>query len=75
MRAEKPMYLIDTNVIRETRKRANANPGVRDFLGRVIEERMPVFISVITVGELRRGVELVRHRGDHQQTKRLERWL
>jgi predicted nucleic acid-binding protein len=27
------------------------------------------------VGELRRGVELIRHRGDIEQAKRLEAWL
>ena len=61
------MYLIDTNVISETRKRAKANRGVRGFYQRVLRERSPVFISVITVVELRRGIELIRHRGDRLQ--------
>jgi predicted nucleic acid-binding protein len=69
------MYLVDTNVISEARKRAKANRGVREFFRRVTAERIPVFLSVITVGELRRGVELVRHRGDHRQADRLETWL
>jgi len=69
------MYLVDTNVISETRKRARANEGVRGFFAQVIKERIPVFISVITVGELRRGVELIRHRGDNRQAARLETWL
>jgi hypothetical protein len=30
---------------------------------------------VITVGELRRGVELIRRRGDRRLAERLERWL
>jgi predicted nucleic acid-binding protein len=34
-----------------------------------------VFLSAISVGELRRGVELVRHRGDADQARRLEAWL
>jgi len=34
-----------------------------------------VFISVVTVGELRRGVELIRHRGDFRQASQLEKWL
>ena len=34
-----------------------------------------MFISVITIGELRRGVELIRHRGDKKQAKILEKWL
>ena len=69
------MYLIDTNVISEVRKRANANQGVRAFFRRVTREKSPVFISVITVGELRRGVELIRYRGDSRQAARLEQWL
>ncbi len=69
------MYLIDTHVISEARKRARANRGVRDFFTRVSQEQIPVFISVITVGELRRGVELLRHRGDHRQAEPLEAWL
>jgi toxin FitB len=69
------MYLIDTNVISEVRKRAKANRGVRQFFRRIIKERTPVFLSVITVGELQRGIELLRHRGDGRQAERLEEWL
>ena len=69
------MYLIDTNVISEARKRTRANRGVQAFFRQVIVERIPIFISVITVGELRRGVELIRHRGERRQAERLERWL
>jgi predicted nucleic acid-binding protein len=35
----------------------------------------PLFLSAITIGELRRGVHLIRHRGDHQQPGALEAWL
>jgi predicted nucleic acid-binding protein len=69
------MYLIDTNVISETRKREKANPGVRVFFARIINNKERVYISVVTVGELRRGVELIRRRGDLSQAKKLERWL
>ena len=69
------MYLIDTNVISEGRKGARANAGVRDFFKRVASNQPPVFLSVVTVGELRRGVELIRHRGDVAQANRLEKWL
>ena len=69
------MYLIDTNVISEGRKGARANAGVRDFFKRVASDQPPVFLSVVTVGELRRGVELIRHRGDEAQANRLEKWL
>ena len=69
------MYLVDTNVISEVRKRSKANKGVQDFFKLVTSERTPVFVSVVTVGELRRGVELIRHRGDIRQAARLEKWL
>ena len=69
------MYLVDTNVISEARKRSKANKGVQDFFKLVTSERTPVFVSVVTVGELRRGMELIRHRGDTRQAARLEKWL
>ena len=69
------MYLIDINVISEVRKQGKANRGVRAFFERVGAEEQPVFISVVTVGELRRGVELIRHRGDTRQADLLEKWL
>lgn len=69
------MYLIDTNVISEVRKKLRANPGVIDFFHRVARAGDPVYLSVITVGELRRGVELIRQRGDAEQAGLLEDWL
>lgn len=67
--------MIDTNVISEARKTSRANPGVIDFLSRVAGAGEPVYLSVITVGELRRGVELIRMRGDAEQARLLEDWL
>jgi predicted nucleic acid-binding protein len=69
------MYLIDTNVISELRKGRRANPGVRAFFFEVTQAEQPLFLSVVTIGELRRGVELIRHRGDTDQARRLEAWL
>lgn len=69
------MYLVDTNVISEARKHSKANKGVCDFFKQVTEEEARVFISVVTVGELRRGVELICHRGDTRQANQLEKWL
>ncbi|MFS8806628.1 hypothetical protein NW837_04095 [Synechococcus sp. R6-10] len=68
-------YLLDTNVISELRKHSQANSGVQEFLQTAIEQEARIYISVITLGELRRGVELMRHRGDHLQANLLERWL
>jgi len=69
------MYLVDTNVISEARKRSKANTGVRAFFKQAIEDETRLFISVVTVGELRRGVESIRHRGDVRQANQLEKWL
>jgi predicted nucleic acid-binding protein len=69
------MYLVDTNVISELRKKTRMNAGVRDFFKQVAENRNSIFVSVITIGELRRGVEMIRHRGDLRQANQLEKWL
>jgi predicted nucleic acid-binding protein len=69
------MYLVDTDVISESRKGDGANAGVRAFFRKASLDDEPLYISAITVGELRRGVEKLRHRGDAQQADRLERWL
>ena len=69
------MYLLDTNLISELRKRDRANPGVTRFFSRLAEQEAPAYISVITIGELRRGVELIRQRGDREQAGALEAWL
>jgi predicted nucleic acid-binding protein len=69
------VYLVDTNVISEVRKRDRANKGVRAFFRQAVREDSDIYLSVVTVAELRRGVELIRHRGDTQQATILETWL
>ena len=69
------MYLIDTDVISEARKGESANSGVREFFGDAIRDNVALYLSAITIGELRQGVEMIRHRGDRAQAERLERWL
>ena len=69
------MYLIDTNVISEARKRAKANRGVIAFFETVVASNELVFLSSISVGELRRGVELIGRRGEAEQARVLETWL
>ena len=69
------MYLIDTDVISEARKGEKANAGVRAFFRDAVREDAALYLSVITIGELRQGVEAIRHRGDASQAARLERWL
>ena len=69
------MYLIDTNIISEARKRDRANPGVRAFFSQAAARGEAVYLSVVTVGELQRGVDLIRHRGDAEQAALLATWL
>lgn len=69
------MFLVDTDVISEARKGDKANAGVREFFGDASRNNIALFLSAITIGELRQGVEMIRHRGDSAQSARLERWL
>lgn len=65
-------YLLGTNVVSEWSKTA-PNQGVVDFYSRSHSEDM--FLSVVSVGELWRGVTLLRRRNDHRQADRIETWL
>ena len=69
------LYLIDTDVISEVRKGEKANPGVRQFFDAADRDNIPMFLSAVTIGEMRQGVESIRHRGDEPQARSLERWL
>lgn len=64
--------LLDTNILSELRKRAEANARARRWFDGVAPEE--IYLSVLAIGELRRGVELVRRR-DSRQADALERWL
>jgi toxin FitB len=69
------VYLVDTDVISEARKGAKANAGVQEFFRDTAKNGAPLYLSAVTVGELRQGVEAIRHRGDVSQALRLSRWL
>ncbi|MGU7768847.1 PIN domain-containing protein [Burkholderia sp. MR1-5-21] len=69
------MFLIDANVISEIRKGKRTNKGVQAFFRQAEADASPLYLSVVTVSELRRGVDLIRHRGDLRQATALERWL
>lgn len=68
-------YLLDTNVVSELRKHDKADPGVQAFFKQAQNSNHALYLSVITLGELRRGIELIRHRGDKPQAQLLEQWL
>lgn len=64
-------YLLDTNVISEVRKRQ----GSQQVKAWVDESFGPtLYLSTISIGEIRCGIEL-RRRRDVQQALVLERWL
>jgi len=69
------MFLADTNVISEARKGVRANPGVQRFFATADQRRMPLYLSVVTIGELQRVVERIRYRGDRRQADQLDQWL
>jgi toxin FitB len=65
-------YLLDTNILSETRKRKAAT-GVTDWIAATPPELLHV--SVLTLGEIEHGIMRIRGRGDHEQAVGLERWL
>lgn len=65
-------WLIDTNVISEVRKGARCHPAVAAWWS-AVEDR-ELFLSALTLGEIRRGIEGVRPR-DPAQAAALEGWL
>ena len=64
--------LLDTNVVSELRKGERANVHVRDWFNGVRDDE--IHLSVLAIGELRRGVATVRKR-DAVQAAVLERWV
>ncbi len=61
------VYLLDSNVVSEFRKHSQANRGVQAFLSASARESRQFYLSVITIGELRRD--------DHDQADFLASWL
>jgi hypothetical protein len=64
-------YLFDTCVLSELRK-PKAHPGVVTWMAGIAPDE--VFLSVLTLGEIRRGIELRRAK-DQAAARALERWL
>lgn len=64
-------YLLDTNVISELRK-PKPHGAVVAWLQRLREEQ--IYISVVTIGELQRGIERTRKQ-DAARAREIELWL
>jgi predicted nucleic acid-binding protein len=55
-------YLLDTNVISEIRRQRD--PGVRTWASTVPDSAL--YLSVLTLGEIRKGIERLRPRDPHR---------
>lgn len=64
--------LLDTNVVSELRKGERANARLLDWFNDVPDDQ--IHLSVLVIGEVRRGIETIRKR-DSAQAATLERWL
>lgn len=64
-------WLLDTSVVSEIRKGVRGDPGVVRWATRRADE---AWLSVLTVGEIRRGIELKRRR-DEVAAHHLDLWL
>ena len=65
-------YLLDTHVVSELRKK-EPHPHVVQWFD--VVESTDLYISVLVVGEIRKGIERLRRRGDNKQASTLDRWL
>lgn len=65
-------FLIDTKVISEFRKGARCDAGVASWFASVNDDQL--YLSVLTLGEIRRGAEKLRRR-DMSGADALDRWL
>ena len=65
-------FLIDTNIISEVRKGDHCDLHVSTWYASIADDDL--FLSTLVLGEIRKGVELVRPR-DPDKAAALERWL
>jgi predicted nucleic acid-binding protein len=64
--------LLDTNILSETRRR-NRDVGVTEWISRTPAERL--FLSVLTIGEIDRGIKRLADRGERERAAALTSWL
>lgn len=68
------MYLFDTNSLSEF-IRKKPDPNFQQFIQKVRRSRQSVFISVITTGEIIKGIKTLERRNDFIQAKRYQDWF
>jgi toxin FitB len=66
------VFLLDTNIISEVRKGERCDHRVANWYASI--EDSDLFLSVLVLGEIRRGVELAR-RNDSAKADALGKWL
>lgn len=66
-------FLIDTNILSELRKWPNNSPSVQAWQKSEMFSH-DAYLSVLTIGEVRKGIELIGKR-DSSQAAALECWL
>ncbi len=64
------MYLLDTNIVSELRRR-RTHGGVLAWLTGVHEDSL--FLAAVTLGEIQRGIELTREQ-DESKASEIESW-
>lgn len=67
------MYLYDTNIISELTKR-NRNQNVVDFVANVANSNYLAYMSVVTLGEIIKGISKLKRQNDVIQAQRLQTW-
>lgn len=65
-------YLLDTNIVSELRKGRKCDANVARWFQSVAEQDL--FLSVLVVGEIRKGIELLRAR-DELRASQFDEWL
>jgi len=65
-------WLLDTNIVSELRRRDRTNPGVSQWFNQMEENSL--YLSVVTIGEIRKGIESLRPR-DPSQAQVFDKWL
>ncbi len=65
-------WLLDTNVLSELRKRERCDSHVAEWFAAVPDEE--IHLSVLVIGEIRRGIESIRRR-DVKAATALDGWL
>jgi predicted nucleic acid-binding protein len=61
-------WLLDTNVVSELLKGTRANPGVTEWVEQAEEGRL--YLSVVTLGEIAKGIGLAESRGRDMHRQR-----